>query len=160
MSCESQTRYADFHVFGLENRIGARFQSGAGGYHVIDDEHVPAFEKSGVGEGELVVHVFPAAETGFLRLGLGEFGPHQDIGTHNFWKMHGHALRNLLALVVAAFLELFGMQRNRHKIIDIVETVRFGEGFSQLAAHEDGEFLVVPVLYAVQNLLHSALFRK
>ena len=158
VSREGQSGYAHLGTFGLQNGSGAGFQRGSGSYHVVDEEYVFSGKGVGFGEGELVADVLPAVETAFLGLCLGKFGADKYVGADGFSKGLGNALGNFLALVEAAFFQFFGVQRHRNKVVDVVETVAFGEGGAELSAHKNAEFLVALVLYVVQNSLHAPLF--
>ena len=160
VSGEGQSRHADFRFGGLQHSPCARFEGGSGGYYVVDEEYVFSGKGVGFGEGELVADVLPAVETAFLGLCLGEFGADKYVGADGFSKGLGNALGNFLALVVAAFFQFFGVQWHRNKVVDVVETMAFGEGRAQLSAHKNAEFLVALVLDAVQNSLHAAFLGK
>ena len=158
MSGEGQSRHAYLGVFSVQNGMGAGFQRGSCGYYVVDEQYVFSGEGVGFGEGEFLADVLPAAETTFLGLSLSKFGAYQHVGNHGSVEFLGYAFGNLLTLVVATFFQLFGVQRHGHKVVDVVETVAFGEGGAELSAHKNAEFLVALVLDAVQNSLHAPFF--
>ena len=136
--------------------MGAGFQRGSGGYYVVDEQYVFSCEGVGFGEGEFLADVLPAAETAFLGLCLSKFGAYQYVGNYGFVEFLRYAAGYHLALVVAAFFEFLWVQRHRHKAVHVVETVAFGEGGAELSAHIHAQLLVVLVLDAVQNSLHTA----
>jgi len=156
VSGEGQSRHAHLGVLGLKHGSGAGFQRGAGGNNVVHKEYVFSCEGVGFGEGEFLADVLPAAETAFLGLSLSKFGAYQYVGYYGFVEFLRYAAGYHLALVVAAFFEFLWVQRHRHKAVHVVETVAFGEGGAELSAHIHAQLLVVLVLDAVQNSLHTA----
>ena len=158
MTGRGERHHADRHPFHFDQMLNGRLHGGAGGQHVVADQHMLVAYYFRILYGEHLLHIFPAVEAALLCLCVGEMGAHQHVipvgDAHTFRQAHGDPF----ALVVASLALFAGVQGDGQDAVHTSEASLLAQLLAVVTAQVPSNLFLPFVLELMQDVLRDGAF--